>query len=281
MVPVPEMAAFAERYGFDFVAHEKGDANRSAHVERRFDYIETQLPRRPRVHRLRRRQRAGARLVRQGEREAPARAARQRRASCSPPSGPHLKPLPALGPEVYRAAPAHRRPRGLRQRRRATATRCPTSSSAGRSRSARPRTGSTSSTGRAWSRHAQRVLEPRDAPRVTLPEHRPPRGQASPSARARARGGELARGRARARRRLRSRRSSSTPAGRWHARAAALARRWSRDYPRDAAASPRSRPPRTTASTTSTGSSGWCSRNIATRVLRPAGPRGAEEPADE
>jgi hypothetical protein len=40
MVPVPEMAAFAERYGFTFVAHEKGDANRSAHVERGFDHFE-------------------------------------------------------------------------------------------------------------------------------------------------------------------------------------------------------------------------------------------------
>lgn len=40
MVPVPEMAAFAERYRFRFQAHEKGDANRSAHVERRFSYIE-------------------------------------------------------------------------------------------------------------------------------------------------------------------------------------------------------------------------------------------------
>jgi hypothetical protein len=40
MVPVPEMAAFAERCGFAFVAHEKGDANRSAHVERGFDHVE-------------------------------------------------------------------------------------------------------------------------------------------------------------------------------------------------------------------------------------------------
>ena len=40
MVPVPEMASFAERYGFHFQAHEKGDANRSAHVERSFPYIE-------------------------------------------------------------------------------------------------------------------------------------------------------------------------------------------------------------------------------------------------
>src|SRR5206468_10130508 len=35
MVPVPEMQAFGERYHFVFKAHEKGDANRSAHVERR------------------------------------------------------------------------------------------------------------------------------------------------------------------------------------------------------------------------------------------------------
>jgi hypothetical protein len=40
MVPVPEMAAFAERFGFHFVAHERGDANRSARVERPFHFIE-------------------------------------------------------------------------------------------------------------------------------------------------------------------------------------------------------------------------------------------------
>lgn len=40
MVPVPEMEAFAERYGFRFHAHEKGDANRSGRVERPFSYIE-------------------------------------------------------------------------------------------------------------------------------------------------------------------------------------------------------------------------------------------------
>jgi transposase len=40
MVPVPEMAAFAERFGFRFVAHELGDANRSARVERPFAFIE-------------------------------------------------------------------------------------------------------------------------------------------------------------------------------------------------------------------------------------------------
>src|SRR5689334_12506144 len=40
MVPVPEMAAFAERFGFEFVAHAIGDANRSGRVERPFHFIE-------------------------------------------------------------------------------------------------------------------------------------------------------------------------------------------------------------------------------------------------
>jgi transposase len=40
MVPVPEMEAFGEHFGFVIHAHEKGDANRSARVERPFHYIE-------------------------------------------------------------------------------------------------------------------------------------------------------------------------------------------------------------------------------------------------
>jgi transposase len=36
----PEMEAFGTRFGFHFFAHEKGDANRSARVERPFHYIE-------------------------------------------------------------------------------------------------------------------------------------------------------------------------------------------------------------------------------------------------
>ena len=40
MIPAPEMAAFAARYGFVFIAHEKGDANRSARVEAPFHRIE-------------------------------------------------------------------------------------------------------------------------------------------------------------------------------------------------------------------------------------------------
>jgi hypothetical protein len=40
MIPVPEMEAFADRLGFRFVAHQIGDANRSARVERPFSFIE-------------------------------------------------------------------------------------------------------------------------------------------------------------------------------------------------------------------------------------------------
>jgi hypothetical protein len=40
MVPVPEMAAFAERFGFEWVAHAIGNANRSGRVERPFHFIE-------------------------------------------------------------------------------------------------------------------------------------------------------------------------------------------------------------------------------------------------
>lgn len=40
MKAAPEMEAFAERFGFTFVAHERGDADRSARVERPFHFIE-------------------------------------------------------------------------------------------------------------------------------------------------------------------------------------------------------------------------------------------------
>ena len=39
-VAAPEMQAFADRFDFDFVAHELGDADRSGKVERPFHYIE-------------------------------------------------------------------------------------------------------------------------------------------------------------------------------------------------------------------------------------------------
>src|SRR5882724_3365059 len=40
MLPVPEMAAFGDRFGFEFVAHAIGNANRSGRVERPFSFIE-------------------------------------------------------------------------------------------------------------------------------------------------------------------------------------------------------------------------------------------------
>ena len=40
MVPAPEMDAFSQRLDFRFVAHERGDANRSGRVERPFHFIE-------------------------------------------------------------------------------------------------------------------------------------------------------------------------------------------------------------------------------------------------
>jgi transposase len=40
MVPAPEMAAFAERYGFEFAAHELGDPDRKSRVEGPFKFIE-------------------------------------------------------------------------------------------------------------------------------------------------------------------------------------------------------------------------------------------------
>jgi transposase len=40
MIPVPEMAAFADRFGFQFLAHELGDVNRSARIERPFWFVE-------------------------------------------------------------------------------------------------------------------------------------------------------------------------------------------------------------------------------------------------
>lgn len=39
-VITPEMVDFGRRFGFTFVAHKIGDANRSGRVERRFDYVE-------------------------------------------------------------------------------------------------------------------------------------------------------------------------------------------------------------------------------------------------
>ena len=101
MVPVPEMAAFAERYGFQFAAHELGDANRSAHVERQFDHIENNF--------LAGRSFASWQEMNQQAREWCDRvnATQKRHLRAAPRElfameQQHLQPLPAWVPEVYR-----------------------------------------------------------------------------------------------------------------------------------------------------------------------------------
>jgi transposase len=101
MIPVPEMAAFADRLGFRFVAHEVGNANRSGRVERPFHFIERNFL-------------AGRTFADWDDLN------RQARAWCDKVNGtykkhiraiprelyaverPQLKPLPAWIPEVYR-----------------------------------------------------------------------------------------------------------------------------------------------------------------------------------
>ena len=102
MEPVPEMAAFAERLGFRFVAHEIGDANRSARVERPFHFIENNFLAGRTFASWHGFEQPGAPVVRPRQRHVqethPRRAARtlRRRAIAL------LKPLPAWLPEVYR-----------------------------------------------------------------------------------------------------------------------------------------------------------------------------------
>jgi transposase len=100
MVPVPEMASFAERFGFEFRAHEIGDANRSAHVERGFDHVDNNFL-------------AGRRFADWAELNREARAwcdrinAKHRRHLHASPrelfasERVHLEPLPVHVPDVY------------------------------------------------------------------------------------------------------------------------------------------------------------------------------------
>jgi transposase len=100
MAPVPEMAAFAERHDFAFRAHEKGDANRSARVERPFNFVENNF--------LAGRQFAD---LRDANQQAVAwcdkvNGSFKRHLHCSPRDlfaveQPLLRPLPAWVPEVY------------------------------------------------------------------------------------------------------------------------------------------------------------------------------------
>jgi hypothetical protein len=100
MVPVPEMVAFAERFGFVFAAHELGDKNRSARVEIPFNMIDHNFL-------------AGRRFRDWDDANAQARAwCDQFNATYSPKlrasrrelfarERPALRPLPDFIPEVY------------------------------------------------------------------------------------------------------------------------------------------------------------------------------------
>jgi len=99
-VMVPGMVAFGDRFGFTFVAHEKGDANRSAHVERGFWTVETNfLPARTFADM----DDLNAQLVRWCDRQ---NAKHRRRLKASyrelfAAEAALLKPLPLHIPEVY------------------------------------------------------------------------------------------------------------------------------------------------------------------------------------
>jgi transposase len=100
-VMAPEMAGFAERYGFVFRAHEIGDVNRSAKVERPFSFIEGNFL-------------AGRSFADFAALNAQARAwcervngTRKRHLHAAPrellvTELPHLRPLPLWVPEVVR-----------------------------------------------------------------------------------------------------------------------------------------------------------------------------------
>jgi len=104
MVPVPAMAAFAERLGFRFVAHALGHANRSARVERPFWFIENNF--------LAGRAFAGWEDLNQQARQWCDRvnATYKKHIRAIPRElfaveRLHLKPLPGWIPEVYRLHP--------------------------------------------------------------------------------------------------------------------------------------------------------------------------------
>jgi len=99
-VVAPEMAAFSKRFGFDFMAHEIGDANRSAGVERSFDYIENNFYKGrtfSSLANLNRQLRAWCDRVNNKYR----RHLQARPVDLYNFEKPHLKPLPIHIPEVY------------------------------------------------------------------------------------------------------------------------------------------------------------------------------------
>ena len=101
MIPAPETAAFAERYGFEFVAHAVGDPDRKGRVEAPFRFIERNFL-------------AGRRFADWADLNAQARdwcdkvnATYKKHIRAIPmelyaQERPYLKPRPVWAPEVYR-----------------------------------------------------------------------------------------------------------------------------------------------------------------------------------
>jgi transposase len=177
MVPVPEMAALGERYGFVFAAHEIGDANRSARVEGPFDYIENNFLA-GREFRDWRHANQEARVWCDEKNALFSRALHASRRELFAAEKPHLKPLPIWVPEVYvlhhrivdaegyvnLRANRYSVPYVLIGRQlevRETKERVEVFNGA-----------------RIVASH-ERVIDGRDV-RVTAPQHRPPRGQGRP-----------------------------------------------------------------------------------------------------
>ena len=100
MVPVPEMEAFGQRYGFEFVAHEKGDANRSAHVERGFNHVEGNFLAGREFDDFAHANREAIAWC-QRVNEKPRRELQSSAKALFAQEQPHLVPLPAWVPELY------------------------------------------------------------------------------------------------------------------------------------------------------------------------------------
>jgi len=174
MEPVPEMAAFAERLGFRFVAHEIGDANRSGRVERPFHFIENNFL-------------AGRTFATWQDLNSQARqwcervnATYKKHLRAIPRElyaveRPQLQPLPAWIPEVYRL---HQRMVDVEGYVSLHSNRYSVPASfLGRRVEVRETRDhlEIELDARHIVRH-QRIATP-DHVRVTLPEHRPPRGE--------------------------------------------------------------------------------------------------------
>jgi hypothetical protein len=174
MIPVPEMEAFGERFGFRFVAHERGDANRSARVERPFSFIENNFL-------------AGRTFASWEDLNNQARqwcdrvnSTYKKHIRAVPRElfaveRMHLKPLPAWIPEVYRLHPRRVDVEGyvaVNTNRYSVPV-----SWIGRRVEARETKNKIEIQLDARNIVAHtRVVEPRQQ-RITLAEHRPPRGQ--------------------------------------------------------------------------------------------------------